>query len=90
MNLEFRVLQAYVWIMRQVQFVLFTTKSIARLRRNQRRLGTGELTAKSAKGAKEDTGGRVFNPPTPGLEKFARAAQIFMDSSTKDTKGSDY
>ena len=52
----------------------------------EKRFGIGELTAKSAKGAKEDNEGRVFNPPTPGFEKFARAAQTLMDINTKDTK----
>ncbi|MGH7887636.1 MAG: hypothetical protein ACREPG_07205, partial [Candidatus Binatia bacterium] len=41
---------------------------------------------KRARGAKEDNGGRVFNPPTPRFEKFARDAQTFMDSNTKSTK----
>ena len=39
-----------------------------------------------AKYAKEDNGGRVFNPPTPGFGKFAQAAKTFRHSNAKYAK----
>ena len=55
-------------------------------RSHRRRFGFGSLTAKNAKYAKEDNGGRVFNPPTPGFGKFAHVAQTFNDSRPRITR----
>jgi hypothetical protein len=61
-----------------------TTKGLGRQSRNQRRFGTGELTAKVAKNAKEEVGiSRAKTQRAPGNEKPEKTRSSKSETNSK-------